>query len=146
MSGEKVLLKNIEDYCQDNGLILTAMRKRVLQQVMKKEPVKAYDILDSLSTKNEILKPPTIYRALDFLLKAGIIHRLELLDAYILCRHHTKDQSKHQCAFFLCGKCNNVMEVCGVPLKSWIEEVEKKKGLTIERQIVELYGCCDKCR
>lgn len=146
MADEKEFLKSIEDHCKNNGLVLTVMRKKVLQQVMKKEPVKAYDILDGLSTKKEILKPPTIYRALDFLLKAGIIHRLELLDAYILCRHHNKDQSAHQCTFFLCGKCNHVVEVCGVPLTSWIEEVEKKKGIVIERQIVELYGRCEKCR
>lgn len=55
------------------GLRLTALRRRVLELVWQShKPLGAYDILAVLSEQDgRRAAPPTVYRALDFLLKTA---------------------------------------------------------------------------
>ena len=70
-------------------------------------PVKAYDLLDQLEPEFGSPKPPTVYRALDFLANLGLVHRVEALNAYIACDHSL---GKHIAEFFICEKCENLEE------------------------------------
>jgi Fur family zinc uptake transcriptional regulator len=82
----KSALVKVELRCNQRGLRLTAIRRRVLELVWKNhEPVKAYDILEILKTEKKGAAPPTVYRALDFLLQEGFVHKIESLNAYIGC-------------------------------------------------------------
>ena len=73
--------------CQKNGQRLTTLRQTVLKLVWSSHrPVGAYDILAMLSKGQERpVAPPTVYRALDFLLEQELIHRIASLNAYIGC-------------------------------------------------------------
>jgi Fur family zinc uptake transcriptional regulator len=78
----------VEQACTERGLRLTPLRADVLRLVAdSKKPVKAYDLLAQISESKAASAPPTIYRALDFLLDNGFIHKLESINAFVACHH-----------------------------------------------------------
>jgi len=75
-----------EKLCQERGLRFTSIRCRVLELVWgSHKPIGAYDILEVLGKESESAAPPTVYRALEFLIEAGLVHRLDSLNAFIGC-------------------------------------------------------------
>ena len=74
----KDALTRAEQTCRTKGVRLTPIRKKVLELVWQShKPIKAYDLLGLLSSSNHIEKPPTVYRALEFLLDNHLIHKIE---------------------------------------------------------------------
>ena len=60
--------------CGRQGLNLTPVRRRVLEIVWRSHgPIGAYQILAELSKEREKAAPPTVYRALEFLVDAGLV-------------------------------------------------------------------------
>ncbi|HXD37644.1 MAG TPA: transcriptional repressor, partial [Rhodanobacter sp.] len=60
----------VEAASQARGLRLTPLRKEVLELIASEhKPIKAYDLLALLREKHGNAAPPTVYRALDFLLE-----------------------------------------------------------------------------
>ena len=49
--------------------------------------LKAYDLLDQLAKEHGAARPPTIYRALDFLIEQGLVHRIKSLRNTFLACH-----------------------------------------------------------
>jgi Fur family zinc uptake transcriptional regulator len=82
-------LSEADTLCAQKGLRLTALRRRVLELVWQShKPLGAYDILAVLSEQDgRRAAPPTVYRALDFLLENGLVHRISSLNAFVGCVH-----------------------------------------------------------
>ena len=82
-------LGEAESLCTKSGVRLTDLRRRVLELVWQShKPLGAYDILAVLSEQDgRRAAPPTVYRALDFLLENGLVHRIASLNAFIGCNH-----------------------------------------------------------
>lgn len=122
----------------DKGERFTPLREHVLELIITDGgAVKAYDLLDRLSPELGSPKPPTVYRALDFLSKHGLIHRVEALNAFIACDHSHKG---HLAEFFICEKCQSVEE------RHAHDHADcKPDGFNIRRSVVEHYGQCAKC-
>lgn len=139
----KKAVKALYDYGAAQGLRITPPREYVLEIVAEsKTPLSAYDVLDALGTKLDKPKPPTAYRALEFLTEHGFIHRIESLNAYVTCgedHHHRGSQ------FMICDSCGQVEEVhmCHVP--KGLENQSQKKGFTLSHWNAELHGRCKKC-
>ena len=75
-----------EARCARDGRSFTPLRRRVLELVWSSHgPVGAYELLDELRAERRGAAPPTVYRALDFLMGNGLIHRIESLNAYVGC-------------------------------------------------------------
>lgn len=90
---------------EQRGLRLTPLRKEVLELVAAAgKPVKAYDLLDQLRERHGNAAPPTVYRALDFLLEQGFIHKLESINAFVSCHHPAE---AHQVPFLICDVCSS---------------------------------------
>ncbi len=96
--------------CARQGLRLTALRRRVLELVWQShKPLGAYDILAVLSEQDgRRAAPPTVYRALDFLLENGLVHRISSLNAFIGCNH---PEHAHQGQFLICRECHAAIEL-----------------------------------
>jgi Fur family zinc uptake transcriptional regulator len=100
--------------CTERGARLTPLRRRVLELIWrghapaKHAPVRAYDLLARLSDKGARAAPPTVYRALEFLLAHGLIHRIESLNAYVGCMH---PEGAHGGQFLICEDCGAAAEV-----------------------------------
>lgn len=132
-----------EKMCASQGLRLTWLRRRVLALVWERhEPIKAYDILDQLRQEHRGAAPPTVYRALDFLLQAGLIHRVETLNAYVGCGDPDRP---HIGQFLLCRQCGTVAELDAPEITAILAQQAKKLGFQVDRQTVEIRGLCPQC-
>lgn len=129
--------------CEERGVRFTDLRKTVLGLVWNgHEAVKAYDLLDQLAVLGGSAKPPTVYRALEFLMAQGLVHKIESLNAYIGCPH---PEGTHVSQFFICDDCGNVEEVNLPELEKAIKSQAMQSGFTVNRQTVEISGQCNDC-
>lgn len=134
-----------EGLCQRQGARLTALRKRVLELVWASHrPLGAYDILAVLSEEDgRKAAPPTVYRALDFLLEQGLVHRIASLNAFIGCNHPGE---AHQGHFLICRQCHTAIELEQGGIDTAIRASAQALGFAVEGQTVEVVGLCAQCR
>ncbi|HEX7340022.1 MAG TPA: transcriptional repressor [Rhodanobacteraceae bacterium] len=134
----------VEAECAKRDLRLTPLRREVLCLVAQSlKPVKAYDLLDQLRESHGNAAPPTVYRALDFLLEQGFIHKLESINAYVSCHHPTV---AHQVPFLICDVCDSAFEVCDEHVAELIEAQAEQLGFRPQAQTLEVHGICKACR
>ena len=137
-------VRAVEQASEERGLRLTPLRKEVLELVADAgKPVKAYDLLDQLRERHGNAAPPTVYRALDFLLEHGFIHKLESINAYVSCHH---PEEVHQVPFLICDVCSSAQEVCDPRVAALIEEQARAMGFRPQAQTLEVHGVCKNCR
>ncbi len=66
-----------EAVCADRKVRFTPGRRRVLEILLEEHrALGAYDILDRLNREGRGSQPPVAYRALDFLVKHGFVHKI----------------------------------------------------------------------
>ncbi len=137
------MLRHADRLCQERGARLTAQRRTVLQRLCASDkPLSAYEILDQMRATTRNPTPPTVYRALDFLLEQGLVHKLESLHAFVGCSqaHHP-----HSSQFLICGDCGEVSEIENNAIAKSLHSVEKATRFKTERPVVELLGTCAQC-
>lgn len=131
--------------CNERGARLTPIRQEILNLIWAShKPVGAYDLLASLSARSGRRRstPPTVYRALDFLLEQGLIHRIASLNAFVGCNDPGHGHSGH---FLICKDCNNATELLADHIGAAIRAAAQQEDFTIDRQSVEIVGCCKHC-
>lgn len=130
--------------CRQRGARLTTMRRRLFQVLLEAgHPLGAYDVKPLLEqAMGRRLAPPTVYRALGFLLNQGLIARIESRNAFVP-RAHPADP--HSCAFFVCEQCGDATEVENAALDSLIATDAASLGFHVNRTVVELEGTCMRC-
>lgn len=137
------VIREVEQRCARDQLRLTPTRRRVLELVLEADgPVKAYDLLDRLKAEQPTAAPPTVYRALEFLLEHHFIHRLESLNAFVSCFN---PRHRHHGQFLICESCGEVTEVPRRDLSDRLAEAARKAGFEPRRQVLEVYGLCVDC-
>lgn len=137
-------LAEAERLCLARGRRLTPLRRRVLELVWEShQPVKAYDLLERLRADNGSAAPPTVYRALDFLLAERLIHRLASLNAYVGCAHPAH---QHAGQFLICQACQAVAELDDPAVSELLMERASRVGFALTDQTIELEGLCPRCR
>lgn len=139
----KAALIRAEQTCQAQGLRLTAIRRRVLEMIwVSHRPSKAYDLLDAINRERGKTAPPTVYRALDFLLEAGLIHKIESLNAFIGCdAGHPHGHPK----FLICHCCRRVAEIPGPEVDRAIAHAADNAGFCADQETIEIGGTCQQC-
>ncbi len=138
-------LEQAERTCAERGLNLTPIRRRVLELVWSRHgPVGAYEVLEGLAADGSRRPAPqTVYRALDFLLAAGLIHRLETRNAFIGC---PDPGSAHTSQFLLCRNCGSTMELNDPEITEALARRAAAEGFEADAQTVELVGLCPACQ
>ena len=137
-------MANAEQLCRDQGLRFTALRRRVLELVWNSHaPVGAYDILNELGQGGKNAAPPTVYRTLDFLLDAGLVHRLDSLSAFVGC---PDPAHPHSGQFLICRSCRSVAELDDRDIQQLVADRAKALGFVSEQQMLEIEGLCRSCR
>jgi Fur family zinc uptake transcriptional regulator len=138
------IVREVAHECDARGLRLTPLRREVLELVAKaRRPVKAYDLLESLRDSHAGAAPPTVYRALDFLLENGFIHKLESINAFVFCQHPAE---AHQVPFLICDVCETATEVCDEgAIAQLIERQARDFGFRAKAQTLEVHGVCRRC-
>lgn len=124
------------------GERLTTSRRRVLELLLEAgQPVKAYDLMAHFSPGEPQAKPPTIYRALEFLERQGLVHRIPSLNAYVACRV----EGGHDAAFLICDCCGATREVAP-PGAEALARQAGQAGFAISGLMLEAHGLCADCR
>jgi len=137
-------LSAAERICSERKLRLTPLRRRVLELVWDRHaPVGAYDILGALKKGEGALEPPTVYRALRFLQDAGLVHRIDSLNAFIGCE---SPENVHTAQFLVCRSCNRVMELDDPTISQLLVQKAKVVGFATDAQDIEIKGLCATCR
>ncbi|HSE77519.1 MAG TPA: Fur family transcriptional regulator [Alphaproteobacteria bacterium] len=130
--------------CARDGERLTPLRKRVLEFVWSShQPIGAYAILDRLRTEHgRALGPPTVYRALDFLVERGLVHRLASLNAFVGC---PQPGDAHIVQFLICRQCGMAAELDDARIAGALDRSAAMLGFRVEDQVIELSGICGQC-
>jgi Fur family transcriptional regulator, zinc uptake regulator len=136
--------------CARRGAQLTELRRQVLQLVLEADqPVGAYALLDRLRGLRAGAAPPTVYRALDFLLEQGLIHKVERLNAYVGCIEPATERSGHGHAhphqFLICRSCGATAEISDPAVAAALAAAAARAGFTLGLATVEAEGLCARC-
>ena len=138
------LLAQAQIVCNKKGVRFTKVREQVFALLAKRNgAVGAYDLLEELKTLDAAAKPATIYRALDFLCKQGFVHKIESINAFVMC-HHFGDCS-HPVQLLICDECGSVEEIQSNNFDLALRTMADANGFTISHQIVEAHGQCKAC-
>ena len=125
------------------GERMTAQRRRVLALLLETgEPVKAYDLIARFGEDGQPAKPPTVYRALEFLERKGLAHRIASISAYVAC---TSGSVEHAAAFLICDCCGATAEV-SAPVAGDLGRAAEAAGYAIARTTIEAHGRCPACQ
>lgn len=130
--------------CSDRSERLTPLREKVLTLVLQSHrPLGAYDLLAELNREGRNAAPPTIYRALDFLQQAGLVHRIASLNAFVAC---LQPGDSHSGCFLICQSCRNVLELETERVARAIDEASAEQGFTVAESTIEVAGICPTCK
>jgi len=149
-------LDRVAAQCARRGAQLTELRRQVLRLVLESEhPVGAYTLLDRLKTLRGAAAPPTVYRALDFLLEQGLIHKVERLNAFLGCAETGQEehahgegegqQHEHPHQFLICRRCGTTAEISDPAIVAALASASAHAGFTLHRATVEAEGVCAGC-
>jgi Fur family zinc uptake transcriptional regulator len=139
----EALLAEAEEACARRGAQLTQLRRQVLRLVLEAgQPIGAYALPGAA--------PPTVYRALDFLLEHGLIHKVERLNAFIGCNGASDDHCHghghdHPHQFLICSRCGRTAEVCDTAVASAVAAAAGAAGFMPVRMTLEIEGVCESC-
>jgi Fur family zinc uptake transcriptional regulator len=138
-------MRTADDLCAERGLNLTPLRKQVLELVWARHaPVGAYELLEQLSRNaGKHIAPPTVYRAIEFLLDAGLIHRIDTLNAFLAC---DTPAEAHSGQFLVCRQCHQVTELFDPAISRLLASKAKSAGFVADAQSVEIKGLCASCQ
>jgi Fur family zinc uptake transcriptional regulator len=128
------------------GLRLTPLRQHVFQAIAaaSHRAIGAYEVLDRLAAQGERLAPISVYRAIDALVAAGIVHRFESRNAFFAC-HAGHEQRQLVLA---CERCSSVAEVDGASVFAAIDEIAERASFSpssAKGAVVEVWGLCGNC-
>ncbi|MDO9106379.1 MAG: transcriptional repressor [Methylovulum sp.] len=136
-------LSTAEQLCVERGVQLTSIRHQVLALIWENhKAVKAYDLLDRIKPLQQSAKPATIYRALDFLIEQGLIHRVESLNAFVGCRC---SGHQHEQLLLICKHCHEVEERTATQVMQALSEEFTQAGFIAHSKAIEIHGLCSKC-
>ena len=130
--------------CGARGVQLTTLRRQILELLWESgRPSGAYELIEALKLRDSRpVGPPTVYRALEFLISQGLVSRIESRNAYVPCAH---PERRHDCLFFICSNCGASAELEDPRVERLLSEHAAHIGFRPTRRVVEVEGTCARC-
>lgn len=139
------VIAHAENFCAARAQRLTPIRRRVLEALAAShKPLGAYEIIDEMARRGPRPAPITIYRALDFLMANGLVHRIASRNAFLACVHN--HDSEALVAFLICESCGAVGEAAGPAIAQSLNNAARGARFTPTMTVVEITGLCSHCR
>lgn len=136
-------LETAQALCEQRGSRLTPIRRRVLEILLEQgRSVKAYELLELIRDDQAAAAPPTVYRALDFLVDEGLVHRLDAINAWAAC--HDAGGAPHD-LLVVCTNCGSVAEISDPALTRSLADKVAQAGFRLSGHETELRGLCQAC-
>lgn len=137
-------LQVAESLCQDRGRRLTPIRRKVLELLLAHgRSMKAYELLESMRAIHPGAAPPTVYRALDFLMDEGLIHRLDAVNAWSAC--HDAAGAPHD-LLVVCTACGAVAELSDPAMSKQLADRVARTGFALASHETEIRALCPDCQ
>jgi len=137
------LIARAERTCERRGSKLTGQRREILSSVAQSHSaVGAYDIIERMAEHGPRPAPITVYRALDFLLAHGLVHKIESRNAFVACSHSHEGQPA---ALLICETCGTVSELDAPEIFERITEKAKAQKFSPAHTMIEISGTCSAC-
>ena len=138
-------ISHAEQVCVARAQKFTPIRRQVLQELLQSHrPLGAYEVIDELARSMPRPAPITVYRALDFLMQNGLVHRIESRNAYLACaRDH---DAAAMVAFLICERCGSVGEIPAAQVAQGIGAAARASGFVPRLSVVEISGTCAHCQ
>lgn len=137
------ILQDAEQVCGDRRVRFTAQRRHVLEVIAQSHSaIGAYEIIDRLAGNGKRPAPISVYRALDFLIEQGLVHRLASLNAYVACPN---PRIGHGAQFLICSRCGVIGEVSSQGVDRAITGAASLVGFQVCAPVVEVVGVCAHC-
>lgn len=138
-------MAHAERVCRRRAQKFTPIRRQVLEALLASHrPLGAYEVIEELATQRARPAPITIYRALDFLIENGLVHRIESRNAFLACAHDHDAAS--MVAFLICERCGSVGEIVAAPATQSLNEAARQTGFLPKLSVVEITGTCAHCQ
>ena len=130
--------------CSARGVQLTGLRRQVLELLRESgRPTGTYELIEALKLRgSRPVGPPTVYRALEFLMSQGLVSKIESRNAYVPCAHLER---RHDCLFFICSDCGASAELEDLRVEQLLAEDAAVLGYRVTRRVVEVEGTCVSC-
>ena len=140
----EIALARAQRICTLRGARMTPVRRRVFELILRaNQPPRAYALLAQLERGRGKLGPPTVYRALDFLLAHKLIHKVETSNAFVACGDV---EHSHQSQFVICEDCGATEEIRDDEIVESLRRLGEGRGFAVDRQVIEARGLCPACR
>ena len=141
----KQALSDAQNLCKQQHANLTPIRRQVLELIWQSHrPLGAYELMAQLQQDTgKQVAPPTVYRALEFLLSLGLVHRINSLNAFTGC---CQPLHQHNAHFFICQRCQQASELDDQTLNRALDQAAKSAGFALQHSTVELTGLCPSCQ
>jgi Fur family transcriptional regulator, zinc uptake regulator len=137
------LIARAERTCERRGSKLTGQRREILSSVAQSHSaVGAYDIIERMAEHGPRPAPITVYRALDFLLAHGLVHKIESRNAFVACSHSHEGQPA---ALLICETCGTVAELDAPEIFERIAQKAKAQKFSPAHTVIEMSGTCGSC-
>ncbi len=130
--------------CAERGERLTSARLEAYEVLCASDrPLSAYELIALMEQRHgRRIAPTTVYRHLDFLMRLGLVHRLESAHAYLPCNH---PEQVHESQYLVCSDCGRVDEIESRRLGTLLNKIADKHGFRPENAVVEVNGLCGSC-
>lgn len=137
------LIARAERTCERRGSKLTGQRRDILASVAQSHSaVGAYDIIERMAEHGPRPAPITVYRALDFLLAHGLVHKIESRNAFVACSHSHEGQPA---ALLICETCGTVSELDAPEIFERITAKARAQKFSPAHTMIEMSGTCGAC-
>ncbi len=141
---EPALLDELALWCRERGASLTPIRRRALA-LLRAHPggLKAYELLALMQAEQPNASPPTVYRALDFLIEQGLAHKIGRMNLFVACAQAAHRQPS---LFLICPSCNRVTELQQAGALEALAQALAAEGHELDQPEVEISAICPACR
>lgn len=134
--------------CAERGARLTEMRRRVLEALADSHaPAGAYEVIERVTQEGARAPAPiTVYRALDFLVEQGFVHRIESRNAFVACSRDHGGGPSAPVVFLICETCSAVGEASTEAFGKALTTLARGSDFSPKAPVIEISGECGHCR
>jgi Fur family zinc uptake transcriptional regulator len=137
------VLERLERTCRVRGQRVTRQRRAVLQVLLAEGgALTAYELLDRLRRSGGRSTPAAVYRALEFWMDSGLVHRMDSTRSFVLCEH---PEGPHPGQLLICRQCGTVIEAEDKAVSEAASRLGSRLNFTLDVGLLELTGVCALC-
>jgi len=137
-------IAHAEALCAARDVRLTPIRRQVLELLAEShQPLGAYEVMDRLAGNGPRPAPITVYRALEFLVDNGLVHRIESRNAFLACINNHATGTP--VVFLICERCGAVGETPSAEVTRTLAAAAKRAGFMPKAPVIEITGICSHC-